>query len=98
MSDEKNNGADVELNVAGQKMNFRNIKSLNTLATIATLVIVCVLGYAIYMHASDTRDASKELVSALKEMTQVAREQNCLISMTIEERRRDPERCRRIAR
>ena len=47
-------------------------------------------------HASDTKEASKELVQALKEMTQVARESNCLISMPVE--RRDPELCRRIAK
>lgn len=90
------NGADVEVEVAGQKVNLRNVKSLNTLATVLTLVIVCVLGYAFYVHAGETKDQSKDLVNALKEMTQAAREQNCLISMPID--RRDPELCRRLSR
>lgn len=94
------NGADVEVNFAGQKVNLRNVKSLNTLATVATLIIVAVaavVGYNLFTaHAADTKDASKELVQALKEMTQAAREQNCLISMPMD--RRDPELCRRISR
>lgn len=93
---EEHNGADVEVEVAGQKLNVKNIKSLNTFATVATLILVCVLGYAFYVHAGETKDQSKELVNALKEMTQAAREQNCLISLPMD--RRDPELCRRISR
>lgn len=97
MADETaGNGADVAVEIAGQKVNLRNVKSLNTLATVATLIIVCVMGYVLYAHAGDTKDASKELTMALKEMTQAAREQNCLISMPQD--RRDPELCRRISR
>lgn len=96
MAEEEKNGADVELELGGQKLNLKNIKSLNTLATVATLILVSVLGYAFYVHAGETKDQSKDLVSALKEMTQAAREQNCLISLPIE--RRDPELCRRLAR
>lgn len=98
MSEEQGNGADVDLSIAGQRINLKNVKSLNTLATVATLILVCVLGYAVYAHAGETRDASKDLVGALKEMTQAAREQNCLISMPIEQRARDPEICRRLAK
>jgi hypothetical protein len=96
MSEEQKTGADVEVEIAGQKVNLKNVKSLNTLATVATLILVCVLGYAFYVHAGETKDASKDLVQALKEMTSAAREQNCLISMPME--RRDPELCRRLAR
>lgn len=98
MTEEQTNGADVDLSIAGQRINLKNVKSLNTLATVATLILVCVLGYAFYAHAGETRDASKDLVGALKEMTQAAREQNCLISMPIEQRARDPEICRRLAK
>lgn len=98
MADEDTNGADVGLKLAGQEINLKNVKSLNTLATVATLILVCVLGYAFYAHAGETRDASKELTGALRDMTQAAREQNCLISMPIEQRARDPEVCRRLSR
>lgn len=80
MSEEKPNGADVDVNIAGQRVNLRNIKSLNTLATVATLIVVCVLGYAFYVHAGESRDAAKDLVQAMKEMTQAVREGNCLTS------------------
>jgi hypothetical protein len=98
--EEERNGVDVEVSFAGQRVNLKNVKSLNTLATVATLVIVCAAvagGYAMLSaHAAETKDASRELVTALKEMTQAAREQNCLISMPMD--RRDPELCRRLAR
>jgi hypothetical protein len=90
------NGADIDLKLAGQEVKLKNVKSLNTLATVATLIVACVLGYAFYVHAGETKDASKELVLALREMAQAAREQNCLISVPIE--RRDPELCRRLSR
>lgn len=97
---EETSGADVALELGGQKVNLRNVKNLNTLATVATLIICCVgmgVGYVLFTaHSTDTREASKELVSALKEMTQAAREQNCLISMPPD--RRDPELCRRLSR
>ncbi len=97
---EQTNGADLSVKVAGQEVNVRNVKSLNTLATITTLIAVCVGGFAIYTivaaHAAETKDASRELVQALKEMTQTAREQNCLISMPQD--RRDAELCKRISR
>lgn len=100
MAEDSGNGSEVAVEVAGQKFNVRNVKDINTVATLATLVIVLVIavvGYNLFTaHAADTKDASKELVAALKEMTQAAREQNCLIAMPQD--RRDPELCRRIAR
>lgn len=97
---EEETGADVAVELAGQKVNIKNVKSLNTLATVATLIIICAgfgMGYVIFTaHAAETRDSSKELVTALREMTQAAREQNCLISMPQD--RRDADLCRRIAR
>lgn len=92
------NGADVAVDAFGVKANVKNVKSLNTLATVATLILMSVFGYAFYVHASETKDAGKELVSALKEMTQVAREANCLNSMPQERRERDTELCKRLSR
>lgn len=98
--DSENTGADLGLKVAGQEVNIRNVKSLNTIATVTTLLLVCVAitgGYLMFTaHAAETKDASKELVQALREMTTAAREQNCLISMPMD--RRDPELCKRLSR
>lgn len=94
---EEAGGADIDLEVAGQKARIKNVKSLNTICTIAVLVVVSVLGYAFYVHAAETKDAGKELVQALKEVTQVVREANCLNSLPAE-RRPDPDYCRRLSR
>lgn len=91
------NGADVAVNAFGVKANIKNVKSLNTICTLAVLVVVSVLGYAFYVHAAETKDAGKELVGALKEMTQVVREANCLNTLP-PEKRPDPDYCRRAAR
>lgn len=96
MGKEERGGADVELRLGGQQLNVKNVKSLNTLATIATLLIVAAVaagGYAMFSaHAAETKDASRELVTALKEMTQAVREANCISTRT------DPEICRRLSR
>lgn len=83
--------------VAGQELAIKGV-SINTIATVATLMLVTVLGVLYYYHGADTREASKELVGALKEMTQAAREQNCLISMPQDRREQNAEICKRISR
>lgn len=91
------NGADIDIELAGQKARIKNVKSLNTICTIAVLVVVSVIGTVLYAHANDTKDAAKELVGALKEMTQVVREANCINTMP-RERWPDPDYCKRTAR
>lgn len=97
MSDDEN-GADVALKFAGQEVNVKNVKSLNTLATVATLVLVVLLGYAFYLHAADAKDAGKELVSAMKDLAQTNREQNCLIAIPPEQRMQNSDLCKRLSR
>lgn len=96
-ADEETNGADVEVSLAGQTARIKNVKSLNTIVTIAVLVVVVAIGVVVYGHAAETRDAGKELVQALKDVTQVVREANCLNSLP-PEKRPDPDYCRRAAR
>lgn len=96
MADEQTNGADVDLSIAGQQVKLKNIKSLNTLATVTTLICVILIGYVVWMHTNDDKEAKKELSMAIRELTQSAREQNCLISMPIDQR--NPDICRRISR
>ena len=99
MPDEvQSNGADVNLELAGQKVNLRNVKSLNTLATVLTLLLVILIGYIGWQHTGDTKEASKELTVALKEMTQAARESNCLMAIPMEKREASTDLCRRISR
>lgn len=124
MADEAN-GADVAVEIAGQKVNLRNVKSLNTLATVLTMIIVCVLSYIVFAHAGDSKEGSKEVATILKEsnkevanalkdsnrelgiilreMTQAAREQNCLMRSGVanlqpEKRQEVAELCKQLSR
>lgn len=96
MSEE--NGADVDLNIAGQKVALKNVKSLNTIVSLIAAVAACFGVYLVMAHASDTKDAGKELVLALKEMTQAAREQNCLMAFPQEKREVNADLCKRLSR
>jgi short subunit fatty acids transporter len=125
MAEEQSNGADVAVEIAGQKVNLRNIKSLNTLATVASLIILILASYMLFMHtteakdqakeiAKELKDANKEVANALKEsnrelgiilreLSQAAREQNCLIARTysgmpVERRAEEVELCKRLSR
>lgn len=96
------NGADVNLKVPGGEVNLRNVKSLNTLATVATLIFVCAGicgGYLMLTaHASETKDAGREFVQALKEVAQSLRENNCLTTFTPEKREANADMCKRLSR
>jgi hypothetical protein len=74
MPDEQELTADTPLG----KYAFKG-SQLNTLATVATLVVVCVIAYVGYGHAADTREINRDLASAMREMAQANREQNCLL-------------------
>mgnify|MGYP001596538866 CR=1 FL=1 len=99
MSEEaQTNGADVAVEIAGQKVNLKNVKSLNTLATILTLVLVSLIAFVIWTHSGETKEASKELTGALKEMTQAARESNCLMALPMDRRAENVDLCKRLSR
>ncbi len=90
--------SDVSAEIAGQKFSIRNVKDFNTFATVLTMIGVGVLSYAFYAHATDTKDASKDLVMALKDMTQAAREQNCLMAFPVERREANVDLCKRLSK
>lgn len=94
---EETGGADIDLEVAGQKARITNVKGLPTIIAIAVLVVVVVIGVVLYAHAADTKEAGRELVGALKEMTQVVREANCINTLP-RERWPDPDYCKRQGR
>ena len=89
MSDEEPNGADVAVEIAGQKVNLRNVKSLNTLATVATLLVALLIGYVILTHTTDAKDSGKEVAAELKatnkETAAVLRETSKEISAGLKE-------------
>lgn len=100
MSEE--NGADVNLEVGGQKIAVRNVKSLNTLATVATLIMVicmAVIGYQMLdAHAQHSVKNTDTLISVLKEQAVAQRVTNCLMATVQEQREAKLATCERIAR
>lgn len=93
MSEERN-GADVNLELGGQKLNVKNVKSLNTGLTIISVVLVAIVLVLMFQHQVDAKDDNRALLDAIKENTasqkaQVAaqREANCLSRLTPEQKR-----------
>jgi len=89
MADEQPNGADVAVEIAGQKVNLRNIKSLNTLATLAILVIAILLAYGGWVHTTEAKDGLKEIAAELKtsnkEVAATMKESNKELSEVLKE-------------
>ncbi|HYR35952.1 MAG TPA: hypothetical protein VEQ87_16795 [Burkholderiales bacterium] len=93
---------EVSGEIAGQKFSLKSL-SLNTLLTLVGVLGVVGLCALMWTHLDESKESSRAMIDAIKELTVsqreqtvVAREQNCLISLPQD--RRDPELCRRIAR
>lgn len=104
MSEDRNDGADVNVEVMGNKVNLKNVKSLNTLATVATLIVVVLIAYVTWAHGTEAKENGKSLVDAINSMTKAQqdtvrahRETNCLIGMKESEREAKAEFCKRIS-
>jgi hypothetical protein len=96
MSDE--NGADVALELGGQKVNLRNVKSLNTLLTLLGCVGVLFVGYLLWEHKIDDKEFKGHVLTAIKEQSQSNRVLACLMATRQEEREAKLAQCERIAR
>ena len=90
--------------IVGQKFSLKSV-ALNTLATVVTLCGVVVISVLLWQHQIDAKEAGKGFVEALKEQTvamrestQVGREQNCLLRFDQKERQSNAEFCRQITR
>ena len=90
--------------IVGQKFSLKSV-ALNTLATVVTLMGVVVISILLWQHQIDAKEAGKGFVEALKEQTvamrestQVGREQNCLLRFDQKERQSNAEFCRQITR
>jgi hypothetical protein len=90
------NGADVALEVGGQKLNVRNVKSLNTIATVVTMFLAGLILYIIFTHQQESKQDNRDLSSAMREQTTVIREQNCLVKFPEAERRANSDFCKQI--
>lgn len=88
-----------ELNaeIAGQKLSLKNV-ALNTIATVATLFASGLIAYMVFQHTGETKDASKELAGAMRELAMANREQNCLLIFRQEERQAQSANCKAVSR
>lgn len=98
MGDAETNGADVDLSIAGQSVKVRNVKSLNTVVTLLSFALLSVCAYFLWNHATDTKEAARELAASMREMAQAAREQTCIMRFEQTERQRQAEFCKTISR
>lgn len=96
------NGADIDVEVAGQKVNVKNIKSLNTLLTAATFIALICGGFMLWQvvdaHAKSADKLNDALISTLKELTISQRVTNCLMATPQDQREAKLQSCERIAR
>lgn len=72
--------------------------SLNTLATVATLIVVCLIAGIGYGHTQDTKEISKDLANAMRDMAQATREQNCLLRFDQKDRQANADFCKQLSR
>lgn len=92
---EQNENLGIE--VGGQKLNYSG-QNLNTLATVLTLMMMSVLLYIVWSQTAEMKEMFKSVTTSMNEMTIAAREQNCLITLPTDDRSRNAEMCKRIAR
>lgn len=101
---DKEQSADVELNLAGQRLNVRNIRSLNTIMTAIILGLSLALFWLLYEIRLENRAMKNEFTAAIKdnaksqrEQTAAIREQTCLYKFPEGERRSNAEFCRSVS-
>jgi hypothetical protein len=93
-----------ELNLSKTGLSIKSFQ-MNTLLTFVGVVFAGACAVALWFHMGETKDASSAFVHALKEQTiamkdqtQVAREQNCLMRFDQRERQERADFCRQITR
>ena len=96
MSDEQNNGS-AEIKTPLGSLSFSG-KSMSNFIAILSLVVLALIGYAMWEHKGDTKSKDDALLETLQEMVQAQREQNCLIALPQNDRERNSEFCKRVSR
>lgn len=94
MADPAQEQSEIELAAGDKRLKIRSSDMIGA----GTFVVVCLLGYAFYLHSMDTKETNQLLISVLKDMAQAQREQNCLIALPQDRRERESEFCKRVTR
>ena len=92
---------ELEVGSGNTKLRIRGSDWLSLVGVAVGVLMV----YMLFEHKGESKEAShnfqsvvKEMVSAQKEMVQEQRVQNCLIAYSQEQRERNVEFCKRLAR
>ena len=95
---------EISAKIAGQEINLKSLH-MNTLLTgIGALFAgVCAVGLYFHIQHEDSANlafigALKEQTTAIKEQTQVGREQNCLMRFDTKDRQQNSEFCKQVTR
>src|SRR5712671_1316489 len=95
-------GLNAEIKTPWGSIGGKNM-AVNTAATVLILIVTSLIAYGLYVHDQNSKETANAFVGALKEQTvamregtSVAREQNCLLKFSPEQRQANAEFCKQI--
>lgn len=95
------NGQELELQAGDKKIKIRGSDWLSLFGVAVGVLVL----YMVFEHKGEEKDYRKEFITAVKEvavgqreMVSAQREQNCLIAVPADQREKQVEFCRRMAR
>lgn len=101
---EANNNSEANVTTPVGSLSFKGKRTSEFIAILSMAALI-LIGYVLYEHKSDTKESAKEFSAAVKEMTSAQRENtaaqrelNCLIAIPQDQREKQAEFCKRIAR
>lgn len=83
--------------IAGQKFSLRSV-ALNTVLTFLTFMVSFATAYVLYNHTGESKEVTRELSMAMKELAQANREQNCLLIFEQKDRQLNAANCKMLSR
>ena len=105
MSEETPAVEELEVGVGDKKLKLRWSDLLTSVIGMIVTSGLVLLGYVLYEHKSDTKESFSALVSTLKEMTVIQKENvvanrvmNCLIATDQKDREAKLPTCERLAK
>ena len=105
MSEEMQGNQEVEIAAGDKKLKLRGSDLLTSVIGMIVCSGLALLGYVLWDHKSDAKESSGTVVTAIKEMTQAAKDgvqaqrvMNCLISTDQKDREAKLPMCERLAK
>lgn len=72
--------------------------NVNNLLTVLGFVGICILILMTWNHSALAMDARRDLVNAIREMSEATREQNCLLRFEQKDRQGNADFCKRLSK